>query len=83
MEPLRPAVIDNNEILDISIEIDDDEQPTLTESKKIEQDLQQIQELNDNQHGQQQLEERTEALTEEILTDFLHSELTSLKIARE
>ena len=80
MEPLRPAVIDNNEILDISIEIDDDEQPTLTESKKIEQDLQQIEELNDNQ---QQLEERTEALTEEILTDFLHSELTSLKIARE
>jgi hypothetical protein len=80
MEPLRPAVIDNNEILDISIEIDE---PTLTESKKIEQDLQQIQELNDNQDGQQQLEERTEALTEEILTDFLHSELTSLKIARE
>jgi hypothetical protein len=39
MEPLRPAVIDNNEILDISIEIDDDEQPTLTESKKIEEDL--------------------------------------------
>jgi hypothetical protein len=77
MEPLRPAVIDNNEILDISIEIDE---PTLTESKKIEQDLQQIEELNDNQ---QQLEERTEALTEEILTDFLHSELTSLKIARE
>jgi hypothetical protein len=77
MEPSRPAVIDNNEILDISIEIDE---PTLTESKKIEQDLQQIEELNDNQ---QQLEERTEALTEEILTDFLHSELTSLKIARE
>ena len=71
MEPLRPAVIDNNEILDISIEIDE---PTLTE---IEEDLQQIEELNDRQ------QERTEALTEEIFTDFLHSELTSLKIARE
>ena len=51
MEPLRPAVIDNNEIiLDISIEIDE---PTLTESKKIEQDLLQIEELND---GQKKLE---------------------------
>ncbi len=72
MEPVRPAIIDNNEILDISIEIDDDEQPTLTESKKIEQDLQMIEELNDKHPGQQMLEERTEALTDEILTDFLH-----------
>ena len=42
-----------------------------------------IEELNDKQPGQKMLEERTEALTDEILTDFLHYELTSLKIARE
>jgi hypothetical protein len=39
MEPLRPPIIDNNEILDISIEIDDDEHPSLAESNKIEEDL--------------------------------------------
>jgi hypothetical protein len=51
------------------------------ESRKIEEDLKAIEDIN--QEPLREAEERTEALTSEILTDFLHNELNTLKIARE
>ena len=46
LQPVQPEINDNNEILDISIEIDEDDNPTLIESKKIEADLKAIEDIN-------------------------------------
>ena len=83
---LQPTQQEPNEIpLDISIELEEEEEEKLTDSKKMEHDLKVIEDINSSpEHQEQQhLQERTEVMTEEILTDFLHRELSSIKIARD